>query len=190
MALTCDLISKVMSSEICVPYRFNAWNMRTSPIMLVIWTWIGVRRWHPWFTLTLWPLRGQPRLSEINDFWWRHMSFIGLLCPGVNWCADFKFGIRLTRCVEMFRNGDIGVIEYPKEKWSFLRKIILFYFDPSKWSVGVQKATHNIPKTVRNVMIFKSRLYLAQIRSYRRNPIWAIFGSLTWPQRSPVDPGP
>ena len=65
--LTCDLISKVMSSEMYVPYRFNAWNLRTSVFLLVIWTWIGVAKWHPWFTLTLWPFRGQPRSSEVND---------------------------------------------------------------------------------------------------------------------------
>ena len=79
--LTCDLISKGMSSEMYVPYRFNAWNLRTSVFLLVIWTWIGVARCHPWFTLTLWPFRGQPRSSEVNDLWWRHKSFFGFLCP-------------------------------------------------------------------------------------------------------------
>ena len=81
LPLTCDLISKVMSSEICVPYRFNAWNLRTSACLLVIWTWIGVGRWHPWFTLTFWPFRGQPRSSEVNDLWRRHISFFGYLWP-------------------------------------------------------------------------------------------------------------
>ena len=81
--LTCDIISKVMSSEMYVPYRFNAWNLRTSVFLLVIWTWIGVARWHPWFTLTLWPFRGQPRSSEVNDLWWRHKSFFGFLCPAL-----------------------------------------------------------------------------------------------------------
>ena len=34
--LTCDLISKVISSEICVPYRFDARNWRNSAYLLVI----------------------------------------------------------------------------------------------------------------------------------------------------------
>ena len=111
--LTCDLISKVMSSEICVPCRFNAWNLRTSASMLVIWTWIGVGRWHPWLTPTLWTFRGQLRSSEANNLWWRHISFFRVFVPpGVIWCADFEFGIRLPFiCVEM---GIIGIIKYPK----------------------------------------------------------------------------
>ena len=37
--MTCDQISKVMSSEICVPYRFNAaGNLGTSAFLLVIWS--------------------------------------------------------------------------------------------------------------------------------------------------------
>ena len=117
--LTCDLISKVMLSEICVPYCFNAWNLRTSVFLLVIWTWIGVARWHTWFPLTLWPFRGQPRSSEVNDLWWRYMLFFGVLChQRVIWRADFKFGIRYSL---MCRNRVIGVIIYPKEKWHFLR---------------------------------------------------------------------
>ena len=105
--LTCDLISKVMSSEMYVPYRFNAWNLRTSVFLLVIWTWIGVARWHPWFTLTLWPFRGQPRSSEVNDLWWRHKSFFGFfVSPGVIWCDDFEFGIHLSFiCVEIGSSG-------------------------------------------------------------------------------------
>ena len=79
--LNCDLISKVMSSEIYVPYRFNAWNLRTSVFLRAIWTWIDVARWRPWLTLTLWPFRGQSRSSEVNDLWWRHKSFFGFLCP-------------------------------------------------------------------------------------------------------------
>ena len=62
-------------------YRFNAWNLRTSVCLLVKWTCIGVGRWHPWFSLPLWPFRGQPRSSEINDLWWRHMSFFGFFVP-------------------------------------------------------------------------------------------------------------
>ena len=53
-------------------------------------------------------------------------------------------------------------------------------FGPQKQVVGGRKASHNsIPSTVRNVLVFKSRPYLAQIRSYRRTRILAIFGSLT-----------
>ena len=37
LPLTCDLISKVMSGETYVPYRFNAWNLRT----LVFFWWYG-----------------------------------------------------------------------------------------------------------------------------------------------------
>ena len=63
------------------PYRFNAWNLRTSVFLLVIWTWIGVGRWYPWFALTLWPFRGHPRSSEVSDLWWPHMPFLWFLCP-------------------------------------------------------------------------------------------------------------
>ena len=79
--MTFGLISKVMSSEICVPYRSSAWNLRTSVFLLAIWTWIGVAVWHPWFTLTLWPFRSQQRSSEVDDLWWGHASFLGFLCP-------------------------------------------------------------------------------------------------------------
>ena len=118
--LTCDLISGVMSSEICVPYRFNVWNLRTSVCLLVIWTWIGVGRWHTWFTLTLWHFRGQPRSSEVNDIWWRHMSFSGFCAHRgnlVRW-----FWIWHPFAIHMCRYRVIGAQKHPKEKWQFLFK--------------------------------------------------------------------
>ena len=124
-----------MSSEIWVPYRFNTWNLRTSVCLLVIWTWIGVGRWHPWFTLTLWPFRGQPRSSEVND----------LCAPRgnlVRW-----FWIWHPFAIHMCRNRVIGAIKYPEEKCQF------FYFDPQKRTVGGRNASHSSPTTVRNVLV-------------------------------------
>ena len=110
-----------MSSEICVPYCFNAWNLRTSAFMMVIWTWIGVGRRHPWFTLTLWLFRGPPRSSEVDDLRWRHLSFSFFYARRGNLVRWFwmwhPFAIR------MYRNGVIGILKYRKEKWQFLRFI-------------------------------------------------------------------
>ena len=150
--LTYDLISKVMSSEIYVPYRFNAWNLWTSVFLLVIWTWIGVARWHPWFTLTLWPFRGQPRSSEVNDLWWRHKSFFGLVVPRGNLVRWFLIWHPFV--IHMCRNRVIEVIQYPKEKLYF--KDVLF-LTPKMVRRG-RKASHCILKTVRNVLVIKSRL--------------------------------
>ena len=67
-------------------------------------------------------------------------------------------------------------MKFPKENVQFYH---FFYFELPKWFVGGRMASHSILKTVRNVLVFKSRLWLAQIRSYRRSRIFAIFGSLT-----------
>ena len=69
-----------------------------------------------------------PRSSGVNDLWWRHAIFRDFMPPGVIWCADFGFGIRLPFiCVEM---GSFGSLNTPKEKWQFLRKLIFLNFDP------------------------------------------------------------
>ena len=132
--MTFNLIFKVMSSEIYVPNSFNAWNSQTSVCLLVIWTWICVGRWHPWFTLTSWPFRGQPRSSEVNDLWWRHMSFFGFLYPhpGVIWCADFEFGIRLP-----FISVEIRSLEpynTQKKNANFYEKIFSLILTPKNGS--------------------------------------------------------
>ena len=42
------------------------------------------------------------RSSEANDLWWRHVIFRVFVPPGIIWCADFEFGIRLPFiCVEI-----------------------------------------------------------------------------------------
>ena len=127
-----------MSSEIWVPYRFNTWNLRTSVCLLVIWTLMGVGRWHLWFTLTLWPFRGQPRLSEVNDLCAPRGNLVG-------W-----FWIWHPFAIHMCRNRVIGAIKYQKEKCLFLR---FFSFWPQKRAVGDRNASHSSPMTVRNVLV-------------------------------------
>ena len=68
--------------------------------------------------------------------------------------------------IHMCRNRVIGVIKYPKEK--------LHFFYPKMVRRG-RKASHCILKTIRSVLVFKSRLYLAQMRSYRRSRIFCHF---------------
>ena len=116
---------KVMSSEICVPYRFNAWNLRTSVCLLVIWTWIGGGRWYSWFTLHC-------DLSEVNRGHQRSMTFDDVICHFSGFCAPRGNLVRWfwtwhPFAIHMCRNRVIGAIKYSKEKWQFLRKKIFLW---------------------------------------------------------------
>ena len=67
--------------------------------------------------------------------------------PGVIWCADFEFGIRLPFiCVE---------VEYlePSNTQKKMSIFTIFYFDPQKRTVGGRNASHSSPTTVRNVLV-------------------------------------
>ena len=67
--------------------------------------------------------------------------------PGVTWCADFEFGIRLPFiCVEI---GSSEPSNTQKKNVNFY----YFYFDPQKRTVGGRNASHSSPTTVRNVLV-------------------------------------
>ena len=91
------------------------------------------------------------------------------MSPGIIWCADFEFGIHLSFiCVEI---GSSGSYNTPRKNYIF--KISCFW--PPKMVRRGRKASHCILKTVRNVLVFKSRLWVAQMRSYRRSRIFGHF---------------
>ena len=71
-------------------------------ILLVLWTWKDVVRWHSWFTLTL----TFPRSTEVIRGQWLLMTsyviFRVFVPLWVIWCAVFEFGIRLSFiCVDI-----------------------------------------------------------------------------------------
>ena len=75
--------------------------------------------------------------------------------PGVIWCADFEFGIRSPFiCVEI---GSFDAYNTQKKNDNFYEKYFL-NFDPQKRIIWGRKVSHSIPKNVRNVLVFKSRL--------------------------------
>ena len=91
------------------------------------------------------------------------MTFDDVMChfsdfcaPWVIWCADFKFRIRFF--IHMSLNRVIGVIKYPKEKLQFFTDKYFLTFDTLNWCIGGRNASLCILKTVRNVLVFKSRL--------------------------------
>ena len=82
-----------------------------------------------------------PRSTEVIRGQWPLMTschFSGFVPPGVIWCADYEFSIRLPLiCVKM---GSLGMPQCPKEKWRFLH--FLFWPPSPKWSEGVQNFPH------------------------------------------------
>ena len=70
--------------------------------------------------------------------------------PKVIWCADFEFDIRLT-----FICAEIVPLEPENtQKKMTIFMIYLFNFGPQKRIVRGRKASHSIPKTVRNVLFY------------------------------------
>ena len=109
---------------------------------------IDITRWHPWFTLTLLPFRGQPRSSEVTELWWRRMtSFSVFVLPGAIWCADFEFGIPFPFFIYPHSYVEIGLLGHeeftPKKNDHFYQKHFLFVPKMAR----DEKAVHCILKT-------------------------------------------